>query len=98
MQLVRSRDSSVNIVLGYWLDYWGSIPVTDNRFFSFLHKVETSSGAKISSYRMDIGGSFPRGKSDGAVKLTTHLHLSPRSRIVELYLHFHISLHGLVLN
>jgi hypothetical protein len=32
------------------------------------------------------------------VKLTTHLHLSPRSRMVELYLHSLTCLHGAVLN
>jgi hypothetical protein len=65
MQRVRSRDSSVNIVLGYGLDDRGSIPVTGKRFFSFLHKVQTSFGAKTPSYRMDIGGSFPGEKAVG---------------------------------
>jgi hypothetical protein len=32
------------------------------------------------------------------VRLTTHLHLVPRSRLVELYLHSLICLHGVVLN
>jgi hypothetical protein len=32
------------------------------------------------------------------LKLTAHLHLVPRSRTVELYLHFHIHLHSIVLN
>jgi hypothetical protein len=32
------------------------------------------------------------------VKLTTHLHLVPKSRMVELYLHSPISLRGVVLN
>jgi hypothetical protein len=31
-------------------------------------------------------------------KLTTHFHLVPRSRMVELYLHFPTTLHGVVLN
>jgi hypothetical protein len=37
-----------------------------------------------------------RGQSD--VKLTTHLHLESRSRIVELYFHFSICPHGIALN
>jgi hypothetical protein len=37
-------------------------------------------------------------KAAGGVKLTTHLHLVLRLRMVELYLHSAISLHGLVLN
>jgi hypothetical protein len=32
------------------------------------------------------------------IKLTTYLHLVPRSRKVELYLHSPICLHGIVLN
>jgi hypothetical protein len=43
---------------------------------------------------MATGGSFPW---EGSVKLTTHLHLLPRSRKVELYLHSPIRLHGIVL-
>jgi hypothetical protein len=38
-------------------------------------------------------GLFPLG-----LKLTTHLHLVPRSRMVELYLHSLICFHGIVLN
>jgi hypothetical protein len=30
----------------------------------------------------------PGGKTAGALKLTTHLHLVPRAEMVELYLHF----------
>jgi hypothetical protein len=35
---------------------------------------------------------------DRSVKLTTHLHLVPRLRMVELYLHSLIRLHGVMLN
>jgi hypothetical protein len=42
--------------------------------------------------------SFPSGKNSLGVKLTTHLHLVPRSIMVELYFHSHIRLHGVVLN
>jgi hypothetical protein len=37
-------------------------------------------------------------RPDKDVKLTTHLHLVPRSRIMELYLHFSKCLHGVVFN
>jgi hypothetical protein len=40
-----------------------------------------------------VPGAFSLG-----VKLTTHLHLLPRSRMVELYLHSLICLNGIVLN
>jgi hypothetical protein len=39
----------------------------------------------------------PRKESGRSVKLTTHLHLVPRSRMVELYVHSSIRLHGIVL-
>jgi hypothetical protein len=48
---------------------------------------------------MDNGGYFPGEKKWGrGMKLTTHLQLVHRSRRVELYLHFHISLYGIVFN
>jgi hypothetical protein len=43
-------------------------------------------------------GLFPWGESDRGLKLTAHLHLVPRSKCVELYLHSPIRLHGLVLS
>jgi hypothetical protein len=45
---------------------------------------------------MDTGGSFPGGKAKGGVKLTTDLHLVPRSKMAELYLHSLIRLHGII--
>jgi hypothetical protein len=42
-------------------------------------------------------GLFPREISGRGVKLTTHLHLVPRLRMVELYLHSPIRLYGMVL-
>jgi hypothetical protein len=41
--------------------------------------VKTSSGAHIASYPMGTRGSFPGGSIGRGVKLTTHLHLVPRS-------------------
>jgi hypothetical protein len=52
------------------------------RDFSLLHRVKTGSGT------------YPIGRT---VKLTTHLHLVPRSKMVELYLHS-TCLHGVVLD
>jgi hypothetical protein len=66
--------------------------------FSLFHSVQTDSVGHQASYPMGIGGDFPGGKATGAgVKLTTHRHLVPRSRIVEIYLHSPICL-GIVLN
>jgi hypothetical protein len=44
---------------------------------------------------MGTGGSFPR-KTGWDVKLTTHLYTVPMLRMVELYLHSFIRLHGVV--
>jgi hypothetical protein len=43
-------------------------------------------------------GDFLGGRNDWYVKLTTHLHLVPNSRMVDLYLHFPYVFHGVVLN
>jgi hypothetical protein len=66
--------------------------------FSLLHSVQASSGVHPTSYPMGTEDSFPWGKVAGGLKLTTNLHLVPRSRMVELYHHFPICLHGIVLN
>jgi hypothetical protein len=97
--LLESRDSSVGIATGYGLDRRGSILDSGKRFlFSLLHSFQTDSGAHPASYSMRMGGSFPRVKRPGVVKLTTDLHRVPTSRIVELYLCFPIHLLVLVFN
>jgi hypothetical protein len=73
----RSRDSSVGIALGYGLDDRGSrvrFPAGDGNF-SLHHRVQTSSGAHPASYPVGTGAVSLR------VKLTTPLHLVPRSRV-----------------
>jgi hypothetical protein len=45
-----------------------------------------------------VQGALSLGKSHWGVKLTAHLHLMPRSRMVVLYLHSPIHLHGIMLN
>jgi hypothetical protein len=52
--------------------------------FSLLHSVQTGSVAHPASYPMGSMGLFPRGQSGRGVKLTTHLHLVPRSIMVQL--------------
>jgi hypothetical protein len=68
------------------------------RDFCLLHSVQTGSGAHPASCTMGMGSFFLRGKAAGDVKVTSHLHLVPKSRMVELYPHFPIQLHGVVLN
>jgi hypothetical protein len=65
---------------------------------SLLNVVQTDSGSHPACYPMDTIGSNFRGYSGRGVKLTTHLHLVSRSKIVELYLHSPIYLLGVVLN
>jgi hypothetical protein len=55
------------------------------QYFSPLHVVQTGPGAQPASYSFGTGGSFPVGKAAGA-KLTIHLQLVQRSKIVWLYL------------
>jgi hypothetical protein len=74
--------------MGYELDGLGSIPGNAKCFFS-PQLPDLSNG-----YR----GLFPCGEGGKGVKLTTHLQLVPRSRMVELYLRSPICLHGIVLN
>jgi hypothetical protein len=57
---------------------------------SVLHGVNTNSGACQASYGMDTGG-----KAAGHLKLTAHLRLVPRSRMVELYLRYPVCIHGI---
>jgi hypothetical protein len=63
-----------------------------------LHSPQTGSGPHPASYPMGTGGGFTGGRYSGGVKLTTHLQLVPRSRMVELYLHSALCLHGTSLN
>jgi hypothetical protein len=59
-------------------------------YFPLLHSIQTGSEAHPASYPMGIG--------DWGVKLTIHLHLVLRLRMVEVYLHSPPRLHGIVLN
>jgi hypothetical protein len=66
--LLKSRDSSVSIALGYRLDDRGSgvqFPVGAGNF-SLHHCVQNGSGAHPASYTMGTRGSFPGGKAAGA--------------------------------
>jgi hypothetical protein len=64
----QSRDSSVDIALGYGLDDRGSrIPFPAGAGnFSLHHCVQNGSGAHPASYPMGTRGSFPGSKAAGA--------------------------------
>jgi hypothetical protein len=65
--ILKSRDSSVGITLGYGLDDRCSrvrFPVGAGNVF--LHRVQNGSGAHPASYPMGTRGSFPGNKAAGA--------------------------------
>jgi hypothetical protein len=66
--------------------------------FSVLHGVQIGSGTHPASYPMGTGRYSLRRKSGQDVKLTTHLHLMPKSRMGELYLYSPICVRCVVLN
>jgi hypothetical protein len=65
---LQSRDSSVGIALGCWLDDRGSrvrVPAGAGNF-SLHHRVQNGSGTHPASYLMGTRGSFLGGKAAGA--------------------------------
>jgi hypothetical protein len=90
---MMSQESSVSRARGYGLDGRGSIPDRSKRLFSSPQSLDRLCGPPSflsNGYR----GLFPQAA--GGVKLTTYLHITPRSRMVELYLHSPIRPHGVV--
>jgi hypothetical protein len=76
----KRRDSSV---VQRWARSWmiGVRIPAEARNFSLHHHVPTGFGARPASYSMGTRNSFPGSKNGRGVKLTTHLHLVPRSRM-----------------
>jgi hypothetical protein len=67
------------------------------RDFSLLYKIQTGSETQSVSYTVGPVGCFLGVKRQG-LTLTIHLHLVPKLRMMEIYLHSTICLHGVVLN
>jgi hypothetical protein len=68
LPIMKSRDSSGSVGLGYGLDDRGSrvrVPPGAGNF-SLHHRVQNGSGAHSTSYPMGTRGSFPGGKAAGA--------------------------------
>jgi hypothetical protein len=82
--LLKSRDSSVGIALGYGLDDRGSrvrFPA-GARNFSLHHRLQNGSGPPpLQPPTQCVTGALSVGESGWGVKLTTHLHLVPKSRM-----------------
>jgi hypothetical protein len=91
-----SWDRSVSIGTAYGLDGWGSISGRGKRFFSTPQHTDRLWGPpKLLSN--GYLGRFPQRWSGLGMKLTTHLHLVPRSIMTDLHLHSAIHLHGVVI-
>jgi hypothetical protein len=78
---VHVRDSSVAIMTNYWLDSRGSVPGRGKRFF-IPDRLWNPPAFLYNGHQW----LFPGYKAAWGVKLTTHLHLVPRLRMVVLYL------------
>jgi hypothetical protein len=72
--------------------------LVEKRDTSLLHNIPANTGSHPAFSIMGTRGYFLLELSEQGVKLTTHLHPEPRSRIVELYLHSPMYLLGAVLN
>jgi hypothetical protein len=68
--------------------------IPDRRF----HNAQIGFAAHTTFYVMGTRGLFFWNYSNRGAKLTTQLHIVLKIRMVELYLHSPISLHGMVLN
>jgi hypothetical protein len=88
--------SSVGIATSCRLDVWGSILGRLKGFFSTLQCPGGLSGQPSLLYE-GYQWFYPRGHSGRSVKLTPHVHLVLKSRMVGLYLHSPKCLHGIVL-
>jgi hypothetical protein len=88
--ITESWDRSVSITTDYRLNGLGLIP---DRGKIFLSSKDVT-GLLANGYRRLV----PLGYSNRGVKLTTHLHLVLRSKMVELQFQSAIQLHGMVLN
>jgi hypothetical protein len=84
---IKSRDSSVGIQMGYELNGRGSIPGRGKWFLSSPHLVDRLSSPSL-PIQLVLGVKWP------GVKLTTHLLLVTRSKVM-LYVHYLITLHGM---
>jgi hypothetical protein len=84
---MEETGSSVSIVSDYGLDdrAIGVRSSAGAKDFSFNLCVQTGSEAHPASCRMGTGGTFPGAKRGRGVKLTTHPHLVPRSRMSRSY-------------
>jgi hypothetical protein len=78
-----SRGSSDGIVTGYGKK--GPVSIPGSARFSNLHSVQAGSGAHLTCYFMCTEAFFRGWQIGRNVKLITHHHLVPRSRMAEVH-------------
>jgi hypothetical protein len=91
-----SRRSSVDILTGYGLDGRDSIPNRDKNIFLYSTAFRPALGPTQRPIQ-SVPVVLTLGVKRRGVKLISHLHLVLTSRMMELYLHSPICLHGVVL-
>jgi hypothetical protein len=79
------------------LDGRGSIP-RSTKWFSLFYSFQTGSGSRPAFYLVGTGGLFSGSKAARGMKLTSHFHIVQRWRMMELYFHDLIHLHGVMCN
>jgi hypothetical protein len=89
--ITESRDSTLGTAMSYGLDGGSSIPGRGNILLFSIAPRPALGPTKLSTQW--VPGALPPG-----IKLTTHLYLVLRLRMVELYLHSPICIQGVVLN
>jgi hypothetical protein len=81
--------------MGYGLDGRGSITGRSNRYFSSFQRPDR---LWVPPSLLQISGALPQGTKRLGLESDHSLYLVPRSKMVELFLHYPIRLQGVVLN
>jgi hypothetical protein len=92
----NSNSRAVGIATSYGLDGRGSIPSRGKKFLSTPHRPDRLWGLRSFLSNGCQGDLSPGVKRPG--READHSHVVPRSRVVGLYLHLPICLHGIVLD
>jgi hypothetical protein len=78
-----------------WTDKESAVAID----FSFLQSIQTGCGALLFIYPVSTrGGELSQRVKQLGMKLNTQLHLVLRLRMLEVYLHYSIHLHNVMLN
>jgi hypothetical protein len=81
-----------------WTASVGFSAQSKNLFSNLIHRVQTGSGPHPASYTWVTGAHSPRVKRPKRDAHHSRPSIIPRKIMIELYVHSHIRLHGIVLN